>query len=107
MNRLIYTLWTILFILIISSCSDETKQDPITKPSDNYVGTLKSIRLSEGCTKFDKPDFVLYLKSSDGIIINRSGSHIRQESGESLFSLQEGLKEGVYQLLIFRIRVAG
>lgn len=85
-----------LFILLFS-CKDDEPQT-FVPDSDNYIGNQRIISLSLGMDEYNNASFKLAISTPEGTTITRTGTH-RRIDGESILTLDSGLKEGEYRLL--------
>lgn len=89
-----------LLAVILGGCSDDTppaNYDPDAE-NDRFIGDSRVFELGEQAEGFRYDEFVLKILAPDGSVITRSGRHDRH-NGLSRFTMQNGLKDGVYRLL--------
>lgn len=98
--------YLLLFLFVLSGCSDRDVIIPETPPTsgDVYEGPQDQVTFSNETEDFSYGELTFYFKTPDGSIIHRNAKHQRF-SGVSHFSMERGLKEGKYLLLYLEYTV--
>lgn len=85
--------------LLLLACQDDNDSG-VTPPGngDTFEGSQYVITLQDETENFHYPEFICTMRTEDGTVITRRGGHIRLD-GQSILTLDTGLKEGIYRLL--------
>lgn len=84
---------------LFAACHDD--DESMGGSADLFVGNARTIVLQQQAEGFHSPEYTLNIKAEDGSVFTRSGEHVRL-ANKSVFTLQTGLKKGVYRLLALK-----
>ncbi len=95
-------LWLLSVVLILTSCVDETLDNPLPDsklPTDDYLGDVRSVKLTHGMDSCKAEKVTLYVKTPENYIIRRAGVLSRGGKEGVELILDHGIKDGRYEML--------